>query len=58
MLVSGQRLDLVPLNFQQRWAFDQGNALRLTGAHGQEIVRTLCINEKVGLHELIILVHV
>lgn len=58
MLVSEQRLDLVPLASQQRWAFDEGNAIRLTGAHGQEIVRTLCINEKVGPHELIIPVRV
>lgn len=58
MLVSEQRLDLVPLNFQQRWAFDEGNAIRLAGAHGQEIVRSLCINEKVGPREIVIIIRV
>lgn len=47
-LVSEQRLDIIPLNLEPQWAFDERNAIRLAGAHGQEIVRSLCINDKVG----------
>lgn len=53
MLVSEERLDVVPLTFQLQWAFDEGNAIRLAGAHGQEIVRSLCISDKVGLQMIL-----
>ena len=56
MLVSEQQLDIVPLNFQMQWAFDEDNAIRLAGAHGQEIVRSLCINDNVGAQKTILAV--
>lgn len=41
---SGQHLDLVPLNLDSGWSFTDGNLLRLEGAHGEEIVRSMCFD--------------
>ena len=48
MPVSEERLDLVSLNSQPQWAFDECNPIRLAGGHGQEIIRSLYISDKVG----------
>ncbi|KAI9876579.1 MAG: hypothetical protein M1830_006179 [Pleopsidium flavum] len=46
---SEHRLDLVPLKSGPQWSFDQGAAWRLAGAHGEEIVRSIYIDDKSGM---------
>ncbi|KAF9884840.1 hypothetical protein FE257_001183 [Aspergillus nanangensis] len=41
-----QRLDLVPLVASPSWTFDQENLWRLPGAHGEEIVRSVYLDEQ------------
>ena len=42
---SKQQLDLVPLrHMRSDWKFDSDNAVRLSGAHGEEIVRSMCFD--------------
>ncbi|KAJ5294854.1 hypothetical protein N7508_009675 [Penicillium antarcticum] len=40
------RLDLVPLVSGPEWKFDQENLWRLPGAHGEEVVRSVCLDEQ------------
>ncbi|KAI9817117.1 MAG: hypothetical protein M1827_001229 [Pycnora praestabilis] len=42
---SEQSVVLVPLRSTPQWRFDKSAALRLAGAHGEEIVRSIYINE-------------
>lgn len=44
-----KRLDLVPLVAGPTWRFDQENLWRLPGGHGEEIVRSVYLDEKVCL---------
>ena len=46
-MASKQHLDLIPLRFADQWAFDTNSTLRLPGAHGEEIVRSISINAEV-----------
>ncbi|KAI9730370.1 MAG: ERAD-associated protein [Cirrosporium novae-zelandiae] len=41
-----QRLDIVPLKFTSSWDLDYNAALRLPGAHGEEVVRSLYYDEE------------
>ncbi|KEY79300.1 hypothetical protein WD repeat protein [Aspergillus fumigatus] len=43
-----KRLDLVPL-IPDPWRFDQANLWRLPGAHGEEVVRSIYVDEQVCL---------
>jgi WD40 repeat protein len=43
-----KRLDLVPLMPNPQWQFDQSNVSRLLGAHGEEIIRSLYLDEQWG----------
>jgi hypothetical protein len=43
---SDKRLDLVPL-IPDPWRFDQANLWRLPGAHGEEVVRSIYVDEQV-----------
>jgi hypothetical protein len=51
---SENRLDLVPLIPNPQWQFNQSNIYRLLGAHGEEIVRSLYLDEQVGSHMVIL----
>ena len=42
-----QHLDLMPLRFADQWAIDTNDTLRLPGAHGEEMVRSISINPEV-----------
>lgn len=42
-----QKLDLIPLVPNPKWRFDQESIWRLPGAHGEEIVRSIYLDEKV-----------
>lgn len=44
---SDKRLDLVPLVLNETWQFDRDNIWRLPGAHGDEIVRSVYLDEQV-----------
>lgn len=44
---SDKRLDLVPLVSCPSWKFDQDNLWRLPGAHGDEVVRSVYLDEQV-----------
>lgn len=44
---SDRRLDLVPLVSDPTWRFDQDNLWRLPGAHGDEVVRSVYLDEQV-----------
>lgn len=46
---SDKRLDLVPLVSSPSWKFDQDNLWRLPGAHGDEVVRSVYLDEQVCL---------
>ena len=46
-LSSEKRLDLVPLTSNPSWQFDQENLWRLPGAHGEEVVRSIYLDEQV-----------
>lgn len=39
---SEQHLDLIPLRLKSEWVFDAEHTIRLPGAHGDEIVRSMC----------------
>lgn len=41
------QLDLVPLVSDPSWRFDQDNLWRLPGGHGEEIVRSVYVDEQV-----------
>ncbi|CAI7657631.1 hypothetical protein N7533_005912 [Penicillium manginii] len=41
-----QRLDLVPLVSSPTWQFDKDNTWRLPGAHGDEVVRAVYLDEQ------------
>jgi hypothetical protein len=41
------RLDLVPLVSGPEWKLDQENLWRLPGGHGEEVVRSVCLDEQV-----------
>ncbi|KAJ5096734.1 hypothetical protein N7456_007455 [Penicillium angulare] len=41
-----KRLDLVPLISGPNWQFDQENLWRLPGAHGEEVVRSVYLDDK------------
>ncbi|PYH46425.1 WD repeat protein [Aspergillus saccharolyticus JOP 1030-1] len=41
-----QRLDLVPLVSSPSWQFDQTNSWRLPGAHGEEVIRSVYVDEQ------------
>ncbi|GAB1203246.1 hypothetical protein APSETT445_001874 [Aspergillus pseudonomiae] len=41
-----RRLDLVPLTSNPSWQFDQENLWRLPGAHGEEVVRSIYLDEQ------------
>ncbi|KAL8757838.1 MAG: hypothetical protein Q9199_001909 [Rusavskia elegans] len=38
------QLDVVPLRRGSEWTLDTANTLRLPGAHGEEVVRSLCFS--------------
>lgn len=42
-----KRLDLVPLLSTPSWQFDQNNVWRLPGAHGEEVVRSVYLDNQV-----------
>lgn len=49
---SKQRLDLIPLrlsNKNNNWVCDPDEAVRLPGAHGEEIVRSIHVNSAVSV---------
>lgn len=46
---SDKRLDLIPLVSSPTWRFDQDNLWRLPGAHGDEVVRSVYLDEQVCL---------
>ncbi|KAF5857685.1 hypothetical protein ETB97_005442 [Aspergillus alliaceus] len=41
-----KQLDLVPLTSSPSWQFDQQNLWRLPGAHGEEVVRSVYLDEQ------------
>lgn len=41
------RLDLVPLVSGDSWSLDRENLWRLPGAHGEEVVRSVYLDEQV-----------
>ncbi len=50
MICSEQRVDLVPLRKgEDTWAFDRASVARLAGAHGEEIVRSFYIDDRVSM---------
>ena len=46
--ISKQNLDLVPLRRNDDWSFDPSQTIRLCGAHGEEIVRSIHVSEEVN----------
>jgi hypothetical protein len=48
-ICSDKRLDLIPLVSTPTWRFDQDNLWRLPGAHGDEVVRSVYLDEQVCL---------
>ena len=44
---SKKNLDLIPLRLMDRWSLDPSQAIRLPGAHGDEVVRSMCFNHEV-----------
>ena len=44
---SDHRLDLVPLKSGVQWSFHKDSTWRIDGAHGEEIVRSFCIDDMV-----------
>lgn len=47
---SDHQLDLVPLRPGHQWSFDQDSTWRIEGAHGEEIIRSFCIDDTVFRH--------
>ncbi|KAF6234942.1 hypothetical protein HO173_006872 [Letharia columbiana] len=45
---SKQHLDLIPLRLIDEWSFDASQTIRLPGAHGEEIVRSIHVNNEDG----------
>ncbi|MCJ1459316.1 hypothetical protein MMC28_009693 [Mycoblastus sanguinarius] len=43
---SKKNLDLIPLRLMDRWSLDPSQAIRLPGAHGDEVVRSMCFNHE------------
>lgn len=48
-ICSDKRLDLIPLVSTPTWRFDLDNLWRLPGAHGDEVVRSVYLDEQVCL---------
>ena len=47
--ISKQYLDLVPLRLNNdKWSFDPSETIRLSGAHGEEIVRSFHVSNEVN----------
>lgn len=46
-----QHLDLIPLRLTNDWSFDPRQAIRLPGAHGEEIVRSIHVHNEVSVYE-------
>ncbi|KAI4095143.1 MAG: hypothetical protein LQ344_001794 [Seirophora lacunosa] len=46
--LSARYLDLISLERLPRWSFNTPNAVRLPGAHGEEIVRSMCFSGDVS----------
>ncbi|KKA24237.1 WD domain protein [Rasamsonia emersonii CBS 393.64] len=46
MASSEKRLDLFPIVSSPKWQFDHSNIWRLPGAHGEEVVRTVYLDEQ------------
>ena len=47
--ISKQYLDLVPLRLDKdQWSFDPSETIRLSGAHGEEIVRSIHVSNEVN----------
>lgn len=46
--LSARHLDLISLERLPRWSFNTSNAVRLPGAHGEEIVRSMCFSGDVS----------
>jgi hypothetical protein len=44
---SENRLDLFPLVASPAWHFDHDNLWRLPGAHGEDVVRSVYLDEQV-----------
>ncbi|KAL8722688.1 MAG: hypothetical protein Q9225_000855 [Loekoesia sp. 1 TL-2023] len=42
---SAQHLDIVPLRYHSDWTLENSTAIRLPGAHGEEIVRSICFGD-------------
>ena len=47
--ISVHQLDLITLSSAAEWAIDESQTIRLLGAHGEEIVRSVYIDSQVGL---------
>lgn len=45
---SKQHLDLIPLRLNKDWSFDVSEAIRLSGAHGEETVRSIHVSDEDG----------
>ena len=46
--ISKEHLDLVPLRMSNDWSFDSNQTIRLAGAHGAEIVRSIHVTNEVN----------
>lgn len=42
---SKRQIDLIPFSYGATWSFDESNVVRLLGAHEEEIVRSMYIDE-------------
>lgn len=49
---SSHHLDIVPLHRFSNWTLDIANALRLPGAHGEDVVRSICSSDDVIISNL------
>ena len=49
LFTSKQHLDLIALRLTNDWSFDASQAIRLPGAHREEIVRSVHVNSEVCL---------
>jgi len=58
---SKQQLDLIPLRYSETWSFDPSSTIRLLGAHGDELVRSMYIDQQVNtpviIHLTLYIVH-
>ena len=49
MNCSKHQMDLIPLDAKEEWSFAKEHMIRLQGAHGEDIVRTFFVDEKVRI---------